>query len=78
MWLGLVLLLYMAYLKYTEKLKSIEYYIQSNSAISINALAEKLAVSPRTVLRMIDTLKEQGKEIKYCRKRKLYLFEKNK
>jgi predicted DNA-binding transcriptional regulator YafY len=65
----------MDYLKYAEKLKTIEYYIQNNMAVTVDSLSDRLGVSRRTVLRMVDTLKEQGKEIKYCKKRRQYLIE---
>lgn len=65
----------MGYLTYTEKLKDLEFYIRSNMAVSVDTLVKKLNVSRRTVLRMIETLKEQGKDVKYCKKLKSYYFE---
>jgi len=68
----------MDYLKYTEKLSSLEYYIKSKSAVTVDDLSKRLQVSRRTVLRMVDCLKLQGKEIKYSKKLKSYFFEQEK
>ena len=62
----------MDYLTYSEKLNSIQYYIESKSATTVNDLAKRLGVSRRTVLRMVDNLRLQGIDITYCKKQKAY------
>lgn len=65
----------MDFLKYTEKLNSLQYFIESGSAVTVNALAVKLDVSGRTVMRMVENLRVQGINIKYCKRRKSYFIE---
>ncbi len=48
------------------------YYIEKKWANTPDAIAEKLNVSNRTVLRMINRLKEDGNLIEYCKKEKVY------
>lgn len=62
----------MDYLTYSEKLNSIQYYIESKSAVTVNDLANRLEVSRRTVLRMVENLRLQGIDITYCKKQKAY------
>ena len=65
----------MAYEDYKQKLESLLYYIKSRSAVNTKTLAKNLAVSTRTVLRMVSCLREQGNNIKYCDKKKEYFLE---
>jgi predicted DNA-binding transcriptional regulator YafY len=64
----------MDFIKYTEKLESLQHYIKSGSAVTRNSLAEKLNVSKRTVCRMVDTLRIQGIEVRYCKINKKYML----
>lgn len=64
----------MGYLEYNQKLESLQYYIKSKSAVNVNELSKKLEVSRRTVLRMINSLREQGVNIEFCKKRKCYVM----
>ncbi|MEP7238223.1 MAG: HTH domain-containing protein [Ferruginibacter sp.] len=57
---------------YTQKIALVEIYIQNKWANTPSTLAGKLEISERTVLRMIDHLKKQGKRIEYCKKEKAY------
>jgi predicted DNA-binding transcriptional regulator YafY len=65
----------MAYEAYKQKLDSLLYYIKSRSAVNTKTLAKNLAVSTRTILRMVTCLREQGNKIKYCDKKKVYFLE---
>lgn len=62
----------MNFLTYSKKIALVEVYIKNKWASTPSTIAEKLEVSERTVLRMIDHLKKQGKKIKYCKKEKMY------
>lgn len=57
---------------YTKKIALVEVYIKNKWANTPNTLAEKLAISERTVLRMINHLKKEGTQIEYCKKDKIY------
>lgn len=57
---------------YSKKIVLVEGYIKNKWANTPAALAAKLEVSERTVLRMIDYLKNEGKQIEYCKKEKIY------
>lgn len=58
----------MTYQEYTIKLEYLLYLIKSKSANTVKTLEQKLEVSRRTVLRMVDTLRAQGKNIVYCKR----------
>jgi len=62
----------MTFQTYTKKITLLEMYVKNKWANTPRTLAEKLDISERTVLRMIDHLKKQGKEIVYCKKDKVY------
>jgi Mn-dependent DtxR family transcriptional regulator len=47
-------------------------YIENKWANTPDVLAEKLDVSNRTVLRMINRLRDDGNLIEYCKKEKIY------
>ncbi len=64
----------MGYLEYNQKLESLQYYIKSRSAVNVDALSQKLEVSRRTVLRMVETLRLQGVNVQFCKKRKCYFL----
>ena len=66
----------MDFLKYSEKLESIKYYIESNSCVTAITLSLRLGVSKRTVLRMVENLRLKGVNIVYCNKRKKYFIKK--
>ena len=65
----------MGYLEQKQKLESLHYYIKSKSAVNVNTLTNKLEVSRRTVLRMVEVLRLQGIDIKFCKKRKVYFID---
>lgn len=66
----------MNYGTYTEKIKTLVYYISKQWAQTPAGLAQKLDVSQRTVFRMLARLKEQGNTIYYCKKSKKYFMKK--
>ena len=57
---------------YSQKVALVEIYIKNKWANTPSALAEKLEISERIVLRMIDYLKKEDKQIKYSKKDKIY------
>ncbi len=64
----------MDFLKYSEKLDSLKYFVKSGSAVTAGDLSERLGVSKRTVFRMVDTLRLKGTDITYCKARKKYML----
>jgi transcription initiation factor IIE alpha subunit len=64
--------IYMDFQTYAKKMGLVEHYIENKWANTPDALAEKLGTSKRTVLRMINHLKDNGKQIAYCKKEKIY------
>jgi biotin operon repressor len=62
----------MSFQTYSKKIALVEVYIKNKWANTPSTLAEKLEISERTVLRMIDYLKKEGKKIEYCKKDKMY------
>lgn len=62
----------MDFQSYSKKMGLVQQYIENKWANTPDALAEKLALSRRTVLRMVNHLKEAGIEIEYCKKEKIY------
>ncbi len=57
---------------YTKKISLVEQYIATKWANTPSALALKLDISERTVSRMVNHLKSEGKQIEYCKKEKIY------
>lgn len=57
---------------YSKKINLVEEYIKNKWANTPSEIANKLQISERTVLRMIEYLKLEGKQIIYCRKEKIY------
>lgn len=65
----------MGYFEYKAKLESMLYFINCQTN-NVDMLSQKLNISRRTVLRMVDNLKTTGINVKYCKKRKTYYIEK--
>ncbi|MBK6620046.1 MAG: helix-turn-helix domain-containing protein [Saprospirales bacterium] len=61
-----------------ERTKRLDALIRTRATGSPEALARRLGVSQATVYRWLQELKEFGLPVKYCRRRKTYLYEKNK
>lgn len=57
---------------YSKKILLIEEYIAKKWANTPSEIAQKLCVSERTVSRMVNHLKSEGKQIEYCKKEKIY------
>jgi len=64
----------MDYLTYTEKLNYLLEMTQNERFFSLQQASEKFYCSKRTIKRMLKTLREQGNEIKYCKKEKRYFI----
>lgn len=67
----------MDFFTYSEKLQSLQYYVESNSCANAISLSERLGVSKRTVLRMVENLRLKGINIVYCNRQKKYLIKKH-
>ncbi len=57
---------------YSNKIALIQTYIQNKWANTPSGIAKKLDISERTALRMIQFLKNNGTQIKYCKREKIY------
>lgn len=64
----------MDYLTYTEKLNYLLEMTHHERFIALQQASEKFNCSKRTIKRMLKTLREQGHEIKYCKKEKKYFI----
>ena len=64
----------MTYREYAEKLSTIKYLVKKNATGRPAKLAEKLQVSEKTARRMINCLRQQGINIKYCRIKQSYIL----
>ena len=62
----------MTFQTYIEKLETIKYLSQHKRTGTVEELAEKLKVSPRTIRRMVQQLRNQGFPITYNRLRYTY------
>lgn len=62
----------MNYKEYSKKMGTALQYIENKWANTPDALAEKLGLTRRTVLRMVGQLKDDGNPIEYCKKEKIY------
>lgn len=64
----------MDFLKYSEKLGSLEYFVKNSSAVTAGDLSKRLGVSKQTVFRMVDILRLKGAGITYCKARIKYML----
>ncbi len=62
----------MNYFEYTHKLETLKHLVERKQAGRPTNLAAKLCVSERTVLRMVQQLREHGYPIKFNRMRSSY------
>ena len=62
----------MSYFEHTEKLETLKYLAERRQSGTPQDLAKKLCVSERTVLRMVQQLRDQGYPIAYNRFRGTY------
>ncbi|WP_188934834.1 HTH domain-containing protein [Puia dinghuensis] len=65
----------MDYATYCKKLTTLRLYIEKSWANTPKQLSQKLDVSERTILRMVNNLREQNCIVKYCKKDKIYKIE---
>ncbi len=66
----------MDFISYSEKLENIKYYIENKICVNAVSLSLKLGIPKRTVLRMVDKLRQKGANIIYCKKEKKYFINK--
>jgi Mn-dependent DtxR family transcriptional regulator len=66
----------MDYITYSEKLENIKYFIESKICVNAVSLSLKLGIPKRTVLRMVEKLRQKGVDIIYCKKQKKYFINK--
>ena len=66
----------MNYLSYSKRIKYILELIEKGNLNSPIELAEKFDCSEKTIRNMINTLRESGKQISYCKLSKKYILKK--
>lgn len=64
----------MSYRDFLNKLEYLKKQIEMERTGTAEELAGKLDVSRRTLFNYFDFLKDEGREIKFCRHRKTYCF----
>jgi predicted ArsR family transcriptional regulator len=62
-------------LTYIEKRNHLEFLVSHRMVRTAQDIANKLEISYRTALRMVERLKSEGVEIKFCRFNKAYIIE---
>lgn len=65
-------------MKYAERRKREEYlmYLLENKRLSnLEKIAEDFDCSKRTILRMLNNLRNEGYDISFCRTRKKYILD---
>ena len=62
----------MDYYSYSKRVEYLLEMIKKNRCISIGQVASIFSCSNRTVKRMLALLRENGNEIEYCRKQKIF------
>lgn len=66
----------MTYLERKEKEKHLLYLIEQKRLNSLEKVANNYGCSIRTIKRMLENLRNEGKSIVYCRKSNTYFLEK--
>jgi predicted DNA-binding transcriptional regulator YafY len=66
----------MNYLTYTERLNYMLEMIEKGQLLSLKQASEKFGCSQRTIIRMLNTLREQGHDISYCKVARKYFVKK--
>lgn len=59
---------------YIERLRYLDYLIQTKATGTVKQLAKKLDISEISVLKFIKAMKELGCPIKFCRRRNCYYY----
>ena len=57
----------MDYLTYTERLEQLLEMIEKGRLFSLKQASENFGCSQRTIIRMLNALREQGHDISYCK-----------
>jgi biotin operon repressor len=66
----------MTYSEKKEKEKYLLYLIEHQRLYSLEKVANNYQCSVRTVKRMLTNLREEGYQINYCRKKRIYFVRK--
>ncbi|WP_203257016.1 HTH domain-containing protein [Hyunsoonleella ulvae] len=66
----------MTYSERKEKEEYLLYLIKQQRLVSLDKIADDYGCSVRTVKRMLESLRKEGKTIVYCRKSNKYLLKK--
>lgn len=66
----------MSYTDFLTKLDSLQYLIENENTGTAEELAKKMKLSRRSLFYYFDVLKDRGFNIKFCRHRKTYFFDK--
>ncbi|MFA8436943.1 MAG: helix-turn-helix domain-containing protein [Marinifilaceae bacterium] len=64
----------MSYREYINRMELLVYLIDKESTGTAQELANRLCVSRRTVFGYLSLLKDDGRTIRYSRKRRTYYF----
>ena len=67
----------MDYYTNSKRLEYLLEMIKKNRCISVRQVASQFSCSNRTVKRMLALLRENGNEIKYCRKQRKFFIKIN-
>ncbi|MFZ2906545.1 MAG: helix-turn-helix domain-containing protein [Cyclobacteriaceae bacterium] len=60
--------------KYNQRIQYLQELIEKQRTGTPKELAGRLGISERMVYRYIDLLKDQGRPVHFCNKRKSYFF----
>jgi len=64
----------MAYSDYQRRMEFLQFQIKHQRTGDANEFASKLGISRRTLFNYLETLRDEGAKIKFCRNRKTYYF----
>jgi biotin operon repressor len=65
----------MNYLTYQKRLAYLLELLTKEATVSPSIMSKKFECSTKTIKRMVTHLREDGYEIKWCRKKKSYVIE---
>ena len=68
----------MGFFQRLDRTRRLDALIRKRATGTPEDLARRMGVSPATVYRWLQELKEFGLPVKYCKRRKTYLYEKDK
>lgn len=65
----------MRYLNYFQRIQLLHKLIKRGNTGKANELCDKLNISRRTLFLYLETFRDHGADIKYCRKTNTYYYE---